>query len=219
MVGDYGVSPDKLVYSFALRDGLKFHDSQPVRGDDCVASVKRWMARDLLGQALATVVDRMTADGTKFTIKLKEPFPLLLNGLGKVSSLVPFIMPERMAQTDPFKQITETVGSGPFKFVHDEFEPGHKVVYVKNTDYLPRREPPSWASGGKIAKVDRIEWLYMPEELTAAAALGDGEADWWEAPPLDLVPLLAANSDITVEKDRPARQHNDAALQPAATAL
>lgn len=203
MVGDYGVSPDKLVYSFALRDGLKFHDSQPVRGDDCVASVKRWMARNSLGQALATVVNRMTADGTKFTIKLKEPFPLLLNGLGKVSSLVPFIMPERMAQTDPFKQITETVGSGPFKFVHDEFEPGHKVVYVKNTDYLPRREPPSWASGGKIAKVDRIEWLYMPEELTAAAALGDGEADWWEAPPLDLVPLLAANSDITVEKTDP----------------
>jgi len=203
MVGDYDVSSSKLVYRFTLRDGLKFHDGQPVRGADCVASVKRWMARDSLGQTLATVVDTMSADGTKFTIKLKEPFPLLLNGLAKVSSLVPFIMPERVAQTDPFKQITETIGSGPFKFVHDKFQPGHKVVYVKNTDYVPRGESPSWASGGKIAKVERIEWLYMPEESTAAAALGDGEVDWWEAPPLDLVPVLSANSDITVEKTDP----------------
>ncbi len=153
MVGDFGISSNKLVYSFSLRDGLKFHDRQPVRGADCVASVTRWMARDLLGQALATVVDTMTADGAKFTIKLKEPFPLLLNGLAKVSSLVPFIMPERMAQTDPFKQITETVGSGPFKFVHDEFQPGHKAVYVKNTRITCRAA--SRRAGRRVAKSSR----------------------------------------------------------------
>jgi peptide/nickel transport system substrate-binding protein len=177
MVADYSVSADRLTYQFSLRDGLEFHDGQPARGIDCVASLKRWMARDSLGQTLATVTGLMTADGAKFTIRLKEPFPLLLAGLAKVSSLVPFIMPERIALTDPFKQITETIGSGPFKFVHDEFQPGHKVVYVKNVDYVPRTEPPSWVSRGKVAKVDRVEWLYMPEESTAAAALGNGEAD------------------------------------------
>jgi peptide/nickel transport system substrate-binding protein len=204
MVGDYSISPNKLVYSFTLRDGLKFHDGQPVRGVDCIASLKRWMARDSLGQTLATVIEEMTgADDKNFTIRLKEPFPLLLAGLAKVSSLPPFIMPERLARTDPFQQITETVGSGPFKFVSEEFQPGHKAVYVKNTDYVPRDEPPSWASGGKVVKVDRVEWLYMPEYSTAAAALGDGELDWWEAPPLDLVPLLAANPDVTVEKTDP----------------
>jgi peptide/nickel transport system substrate-binding protein len=204
MVGDYSISPDKLIYSFALRDGLKFHDGQPVRGADCVASLKRWMARDSLCQTLATVTDEMTgADDKTFAIRLKEPFPLLLAGLAKVSSLPPFIMPERLARTDPFQQVTETVGSGPFKFVSEEFQPGHKAVYVKNTDYVPRDEPPSWASGGKVVKVDRVEWLYMPEYSTAAAALGDGELDWWEAPPLDLVPLLAANPDVTVEKTDP----------------
>jgi peptide/nickel transport system substrate-binding protein len=158
------------------------------------------MARDSLGQTLATVIDEITGgDDKSFTIRLKEPFPLLLAGLAKVSSLPSFIMPERVARTDPFQQVTETVGSGPFKFVTAEFQPGHKAVYVRNADYVPREEPPSWASGGKVAKVDR----YMPEYSTAAAALGGGEVDWWEVPNLDLVPVLAANPAVTVEKTDP----------------
>jgi peptide/nickel transport system substrate-binding protein len=116
-----------------------------------------------------------------------------------VSSLAPFMMPERLANTDPFTQITETIGSGPFKFVKDEFQPGHQVVYVKNTDYVPRKEPPSWASGGKVVKVDRVEWLYIPDAMTKAAALNAGEADWWENPPADVLPVLTANPDIVVQ--------------------
>jgi peptide/nickel transport system substrate-binding protein len=107
-------------------------------------------------------------------------------------------MPERLANTDPFTQITEAVGSGPFKFVKEEFQPGHMVVYVKNTDYVPRKEPPNWASGGKVVKVDRVEWLYIPDAMTKVGALNAGEADWWENPPLDLVPALQANPDITL---------------------
>jgi peptide/nickel transport system substrate-binding protein len=204
MVGDYGISPDKLLYSFTLRDGLKFHDGQPVRGVDCVTSLKRWMARDALGQTLATVVEEMTGgDGKSFTIRLKEPFPLLIDGIAKVSSLAPFIMPERLAKTDPFQQVTEMVGSGPFKFVKEEFQPGHLVAYVKNNDYVPRTEPPSWASGGKVVKVDRIEWLYVPDAMTKVAALTSGEVDWWENPPPDIWPVLATNSDITLAQTDP----------------
>ena len=111
MIGDYSISPDKLLYSFSLRDGVKFHDREPVRGIDCVTSLRRWMARDLFGQSLATAVDKLeAADGKSFTIRLKEPFPLLLDALGKVSGVVPFIMPERLAKTDPYQQVTETVG-------------------------------------------------------------------------------------------------------------
>jgi peptide/nickel transport system substrate-binding protein len=198
MVGDYHVSDDKLTYSFTLRDGLKFHDGQPVRGTDCVASLERWMVRDSFGQTLATELAEIKGeDGKSFTIRLKAPFPLLINALAKISSLVPVIMPERLARTDPFKQVIEMVGSGPFKFVASEFQPGNKVVYVKNTDYVPRWEPPSWASGGKIVKVDRVEWLVVPDHATAAASLNAGEVDWWENPPLDLVPLFAGQ-DVTV---------------------
>jgi peptide/nickel transport system substrate-binding protein len=204
MVGDYSVSADGLTYRFALRDGLGFHDGQPVRGADCVASLRRWMARDTLGQILAKSIDEMSgADDVNFTIRLKEPFPLLLHGLAKVSSLTPFVMPERVAKTDPFKQITETVGSGPFKFVKEEFQPGYKAVYVKNADYVPRKEPPSWASGGKVVKVDRVEWANVPEHSTAAAALADGEFDWWEEVPPDLVAALVGNPDLTVARNDP----------------
>ena len=127
-------------------------------------------------------VASIKADNDKtFTIALKAPFPLMLNALGKLSSNVPFMMPERIAKTDPFQQIPEAIGSGPFKFVKDEWVPGSKAVFVKNTDYMPRKEPPSFASGGKVAKVDRVEWLYIPDSATAAAALNAGEADWWSS--------------------------------------
>ena len=204
MIGDYNISPDKLSYNFTLRDGLKFHDGEPVRGADCVASLRRWMARDSFGQALAQAIDEITAVGDAgFSIRLKEPFPLLIDALAKVSSLVPFIMPERLAKIDPYQQVTEMVGSGPFKFVKEEFEPGHKAVYVKNSEYLPRAEPPSWASGGKIVKVDRVEWLYIPDIMTKAAALAAGEADWWENPPFEFHPILEANPDLVLVKTDP----------------
>jgi peptide/nickel transport system substrate-binding protein len=204
MVGDYSVSPDKLLYSFTLRDGLQFHDGQPVLGVDCTTSLKRWMARDALGQTLATVIDEMKGgDDKNFTIRLKEPFPLLIEGIAKVSSLAPFIMPERLAKTDPYQQVTEMVGSGPFKFVKEEFQPGHMVVYVKNTGYVPRSEPPNWASGGKVVKVDRVEWLYVPDAMTKVASLANGEADWWENPPADVWPILGANSDIVLAQTDP----------------
>src|SRR3954463_5812409 len=157
MVDKWTASDDKLIYKFVLRDGLKWHDGQPVRAADCIASIERWGKRDTLGQKLMEGVGQMRpVDDRPFTIKLKSPFPLILDALGKLSSNVPFMMPERLAKTDAYQQIPEAIGSGPFKFVKEEWVPGSKAVFVKNKDYLPRSEPPSFASGGKIAKVDRV---------------------------------------------------------------
>ena len=204
MVDKWEISKDKLTYTFTLRDGLKFHDGQPVRSADCIASLERWAKRDALGQKLAQSTESWTAVNDKtFKLKLKKPFPLTLDALGKLSSNVPFIMPERIAKTDAFRNITEAIGSGPFKFVKDEWVPGSKVVYVKNTDYLPRKEAPSWAAGGKVVMVDRVEWIYIPDSATAAAALNAGEADWWEQLPPDLIPLLRKNKDVRVENIDP----------------
>jgi peptide/nickel transport system substrate-binding protein len=204
MVDKYELSADKLTYTFTLRDGLKFHDGQPVRPADCIASIERWAKRDALGQKLAEVTDAWKAVNDKtFTLHLKRPFPLTLEALAKPSSNVPFIMPERIAKTDASTNITEAIGSGPFKFVKEEWVPGSKVVYVKNTDYVPRKEPPSWAAGGKVVKVDRVEWIYIPDAATAAAALNAGEVDWWEQFPPDLIPVLAKNKDVKVENIDP----------------
>ncbi len=208
MVDRWNASDDKLTYSFVLRDGLKWHDGQPVRAADCIASIERWGKRDTLGQKLMEAVGEMQAvDDKTFTIKLKSPFPLILDALGKLSSNVPFMMPERLAKTDAYQQIPEAIGSGPFKFVKEEWEPGHKAVFVKNADYVPREEAPSFAAGGKVAKVDRVEWLYIPDTATAAAALNAGEVDWYEQPPADLVPVFAANKDIVVTTVDPLGNH------------
>jgi len=199
MVDKYSVSDDRLKYSFTLRDGLKWHDGQPVTAADCVASIQRWGKRDPLGQKLVEAVSEMKAEDAKtFTLTLKEPFPLLLDGLAKLSSNTPFMMPERIAKTDAFQQVTDPIGSGPFKFLKEEWVPGNKAVYVKNADYVPRKEPPSFAAGGKVVKVDRVEWLYIPDPSTASAALSAGEADWYEQPPADLLPLLAKDRNVTV---------------------
>src|SRR6201982_3528897 len=124
---------------------------------------------------------------------------MVLESIGKPSSYVPFMMPKRLAETPAGKQIAEQVGSGPFKFVAAEFQPGVKSVYEKNTDYVPRTEPASWTSGGKVVKVDRVEWITMPDAQTAVNALQSGDIDFMEIPPFELVPMLSANRDIKVE--------------------
>src|SRR6516162_570690 len=132
MVGKYDLSADKLTYTFTLRDGLLWHDGKPVTAEDCIASIKRWAARDTLGQKVMSFVDSMSLQGfNSFTIRLKEPTGLLIFALGKPSSNVPFMMPKRVADTDPNTQISDFTGSGPFVFKREEWKPGDKAVYVK----------------------------------------------------------------------------------------
>jgi len=204
MVDTWTVSDDQLTWTFKLRDGLKWHDGPDVTAEDCVVSLQRWGKRDGMGQALFGVMDNLTAaDARTIVMKLKTPYGLVLESIGKISSNVPFMMPKRMAMTDPFKQIEEHIGSGPFMFKSDEWVPGSKVVYVKNPNYVPRSEPPSAASGGKIAKVDKVIWTYFPDQSTAMNALLSNEVDYFEQPANDLVPLLAANQDVVVEVNDP----------------
>lgn len=204
MVDKWEVSKDNLSYTFTLRDGLKFHDGAAVRSADCIASIERWAKRDVFGQRLGEMTESWTAVNDKtFRLKLKKPFPYVLEAMAKPSSNVPFIMPERIAKTDAFTAVTDATGSGPFKFVKEQWVPGNKVVYVKNTDYVARKEAPSWGAGAKVVKVDRVEWIYIPDSATAAAALNTGEVDWWQQVPVDLVPVVAKNKEIKVESVDP----------------
>lgn len=199
MVGEHSVSADGLTYTFTLRDGLKWHDGTPVTAEDCVASIKRWSKRDGMGQKLADFTASLEAvDAKTFKLVLKEPYGLVVESLGKISSNTPFMMKKEHAATDAFTQVTEIVGSGPFKFVQSEWVPGSKVVYVKNQDYVPRSEPASAAAGGKVVKVDRVEWIYIPDPATTLNALANGEVDMWESPTPDMLPLLRANANIEV---------------------
>ena len=196
------VENDGKQWDLTLRDGLAFHDGTPVLARDCVATVQRFAKRDPFGGALIARTDEVSAPSDKvIRFRLKKPFALLPNALAQVYCA---IMPERLAKTDALQQVSEAVGSGPFKFLASERVPGQRVVYEKNAKYIPRKDgKPSFNAGPKIVYIDRVVWNFIPDPATASAALMQGEIDWWENPTIDLVPQLKGNKDLTLTvKDR-----------------
>ena len=198
MIERHDLSDNRLTWRFTLRQGLLFHDGEPVRAKDAVASIKRWAQRDLFGKRMAAQLDEMTAtDDRTFEIRLKKPFSHLLYGLGATSC---FIQPERIVSAaDAFTQIKEYIGSGPYRFLKDDWEVGSHAAFARFDKYVPRQEPPDFWSGGKVAYLDRVEWVTQPDPATAAAALQTGEVDWLERPLLDLVPMLRRAKGVKVE--------------------
>jgi peptide/nickel transport system substrate-binding protein len=200
MASGHETSADGLLWTIRLRDGLRFHDGAPVLSRDCVASLRRWCARDLFGQILARAVAEWgTPDDRTLTIRLNRPFPAMLYALAKPASVPPFIMPERLAATDPARPVPEMIGSGPWKFLASEFNSGSFVAYARNEAYVPRDEPAEGASGGKRVHFDRMEWHILPDGATAGAALQQGEIDWIEYPLPDLLPLFARDRNIRTQ--------------------
>lgn len=200
MVETEEVSDDGLTWTFRLRPGLKFHDNTPVLSRDVVASLNRWAVRDPMGQMIRAIQNELVAvDDRTFRWSLKRPYPKMLLALAKINAPCSFVMPERIARTDPFQQITEYVGSGPFRFVRDEWVPGARAVFARFDGYVPREEAPDWMAGGKKVSLDRVEWVVMPDPATASTALQNGEVDWWENPISDLVPLLKRNRNINID--------------------
>src|SRR5262249_54763307 len=161
-----------MTFTFTLRDSLRWHDGRSVQSEDCVESLKRWGKKDRLGQLLMKHTGKIAPiDKKTFTLELAEPFGPVLEALGKRGSNVPFMMPARIAATKADESITEVVGSGPFKFVRDEWEAGTQAVYVRNADYVPRSEPPSGSAGGKKVYLDKVIWRYLPDPDIVSAAL------------------------------------------------
>jgi peptide/nickel transport system substrate-binding protein len=197
MVGRTTVPPDRMKYTFTLRDDVRWHDEQPVLSEDCVESLKRWGKRDRFGQLLMASTEKIVpVDKKTFTLELGAPFGPVLDALGKTGGNVPFMMPARIAATSPDEQIREIIGSGPFKFARDEWQPGEQVVYVRNPDYIPRDEAPGGSTGGKKVYLDKVIWRYIPDPWEAAEALATGEVDWWQEPPIEFIPKIKQNPDL-----------------------
>ncbi len=200
MVESWSVSDDRKTYSFTLREGLKFHDGSPVTTRDVIASLQRWGKRDGAGKTLLGYTAAMTArDDKSFVWTLTEPYGLLIDTIAKSGTSLPVIMREKEAMVDAFQQIQEAVGSGPFVFKRDEWVPGSKAIYTKFRDYVPRKEPPSGHAGGKVVKVDRVEFIWIADPATAQAALMTGEIDFLENPAPDFLPMLEATRVIKLE--------------------
>jgi len=201
MAEGHTIDADGKRVSIRLREGLVFHDGEPVRATDCIASIRRWAARDPIGQQLLPRIEEMTAsDDRTLVIRLSKPFPLLFHALGKPSAPVCFIMPERLAETEATRPVTEMIGSGPFRFLADEREPGRRVAYARFDGYVPRPEGvPTWTAGPKRALFDRVEWHIRPDAQAAAESLAAGDVDWWENPGVAFQAELRRNRNVVME--------------------
>lgn len=199
MVEGHVVEDEGRRVTMTLRDGLRFHDGEPVRARDCVASIRRWAARDPLGEALLAIADEISApDDRTILFRLKRAFPMLFEALGKPATPVCFIMPERLASQDPRQPLRgDLIGSGPFRFLASDRVAGARVAYARFEGYVPRAEgTASWTAGPKRVHLDRVEWHTIPDPSTAAAAVMGGEMDWWEQVPADLQPQMRRNRGV-----------------------
>jgi peptide/nickel transport system substrate-binding protein len=201
MAAGHVIEDGSKTWRITLRKGLRFHDGEKVLARDAVASLKRWAKRDVYAISSFSQVDELSAvSDDVLQFRLKRPFRLLADLLGKPNPFAPAIMPERLALTEPSQQVKEIIGSGPYRFVMSERVPGSLAVYERNAAYVPRTDgSPVGSTGPKIAYFDRVEWHTIPDASTAAAALQSGEVDWWEEPTSDLLPLLRKQTDITVD--------------------
>jgi peptide/nickel transport system substrate-binding protein len=200
MVDHETVSEDRLTYTFTLRTGLKFHDGSPVASRDVVASLNRWMSGTSIGDQLKQRVASLSVvDDLTLVLVLKEPFGLVEFMLAGAGAPIPAILREKDANRPENEEITAPIGSGPFRYVASERVSGHRVVFERNADYAVRPEPPDGLAGGKIVKVDRVEWTIMPDATTTAEALANGEIDFWEGIAPDMAPFLRAR-DIVVRR-------------------
>jgi peptide/nickel transport system substrate-binding protein len=199
MVAGHQVEEDGLVWTLKLRDGLRFHDKEPVLARDVVASIGRFAARISFATALMAATEELSApDDRTVRFQLKRPFPHLPEALAGPGANVPAVMPERLAETSPFKPVAEIVGSGPYRFLPDEHITGARAAYERYPLYQPRTDGPlGFTSGPKVAHFDRVEWLTL-DQFSAMAALRSGEIDWWEVPLNDQVQALMRDRDITV---------------------
>ncbi len=208
MLESFTTEDDGKTWILRLRPGLLFHDGEPVRSRDCVASLQRWGKRDAFGGALMAATNELAAgDDRTFTFRLRKPFPLLPKALAKTPLYMPAIMPERIAKTDPFTQVTDMTGSGPYRFVAGERVPGARAVYERFTNYRPREDGVAdWTAGPKVVNFDRVEWTTIPDPTTAAQALINGEQDWWDYATADLMPLLSRSRGVKVVVQEPSGQ-------------
>lgn len=200
MVAAHTIDDGGRTWTLTLRDGLWFHDGSRVSARDCVASIRRWGARDQVGQTLMQRIGSLTApDDRTIVFRLTRPFAMLPDALGKFGANMCAIMPESLASTDPFKPIPSVIGSGPFRFKADEQVSGSLHVYERFADYVPcAAGRVDFISGPKIAHFDRVEWHIDPDQTSACEALQTGEFDWVEYPLDDLMPTLRRDRNITV---------------------
>lgn len=195
MVAGHEVAADGLTWRFTLRPGLRFHDGVPVLARDCVASIRRWGQRRVMGEQLLRRLAEMRAlDNRRFELRLRAPFPPMLYAL---ASDLCFVLPERLAAGT---KLAEMVGSGPFRYLG---APEGLPAFARFEGYVPAPGPADFTAGGKVVRFERVEWVAPAEPPVTLAALQRGLVDWWHDPLVDVLPVLRDTPGLRVSMADP----------------
>ncbi len=205
MLEDWSVEDGGATFVFTLREGQLFHDGDPVTSDDVIASMHRWREKSAYGSFFNdALVEFAKIDDNQLSAKFSEPVGIFLQGLGIPTASYPVIMPADVAATPSSELVSDHTGSGPFKFA--EWNLGHSIVLDKFQDYTPRDESPSFLAGGKVAYLDELEMLEVPDQQTRVAALVTGTVDFLDIMSLDFYEELNNNDKVEVAIGRPGSQ-------------
>ncbi len=190
---DWTISDDGLVYTFTLRQGVKFHDGSSFNAQSVSSNLQRITDPGLGSQKavylLGSYLRHEIIDEFTIRIFLSEPYSPLLDGLSQV--YLGMASPTAFGQYSTNRYQYYQVGTGPFIFV--EYVPGDHITLRRNPEYTwgpPFYTPPTDAS------VDEIEFRFYEDEATRALALESGEAQiMGELPPAE-ARALTGNSAI-----------------------
>ena len=205
MLEDWSVEEDGTKFVFTLREGQKFHDGNALTSDDVIASLDRWRQKAAYGPFFNEVLEGFTKiDDMTLTAEFSEPVGIFLQGLGIPTVSYPIVMPSSVAETPVSDIISDHTGSGPFQFV--EWDLGNRIILEKFQDYSPRDEAPSFLAGGKVAYLDKLEMIEVPDQETRVAALVTGEVDFLDIMSLDFYDTLNDDPNVEVEIGKPGSQ-------------
>ena len=195
LADSHTVSRDGLVYTFKLRQGIKFHNGKEMTSEDVVPSLARWGKQSIYGKSLFAQVDTWKAiDKYTVEMKLKEKSAIVLISLA-VPNNFGAIYPKEIAEKfEPAVKATEYIGTGPYKLA--EWKPDQYIRMVRFDEYKSRAEKPTGYGGGKTAYVDEIRWVPVPEVATRVAQMETGELDFADDLNLDAFDRLKKNAAV-----------------------
>lgn len=187
----YKIGEGGKVYTIKLREGVLFHNGKEMTSADVVASINRWGKIATVGKRLFSQVESFKAvDKYTVELRLKGPSGIVLSALANINQ-IPGIYPKEVIDEAGDGQVKQFIGTGPFKFV--ERIPDRHIKFVRFDKYVPRKEAQTGFGGKKIAYVDELLFLPVPDVATRIAGMESGDYDFadWIAP--DAYKRLKAN--------------------------
>lgn len=192
LIEDYSLSDDQLTYTFKLRSNVKFHNGDPLTANDVVASLKRWSNLSGRGKTLFARVESIeAADDLTVDMTFTAPTGVTLSFLARSET---FIMPASVAEAHADVQLTEFVGTGPYKFEEHQIDQYLRVV--RYDDYSALDSEPNGRAGKKVPYLDQIDFIPVPDESVRANGVISGEYHFGDPLPPDFYDMFESDPAV-----------------------